>query len=88
MSLDLDAIEQRANAAAQAGPDWEGYQARTARDLDRIDLIAEVRRLRAQVQAVRDLHARNKHGDCATCGMQANHLGYPCPTIEALGGDR
>lgn len=57
------------------------------------DACAEVARLRARVQAVRDIHApidaiHEPTGKamqvCAGCGRDRDWMPWPCPTIRAL----
>ena len=124
---DLDAIEQRANAATK-GP-WEndgggeigqhfslpepwatvvstdvacmsycygGSAAGVERDEDaefiahaRSDvpaLVAEVRRLRAAVERVREMHAGEPYAQGPDYCDECEHK-WPCPTIAALDGD-
>ena len=47
------------------------------------DLIAEVRRLQAAVERVRELHVPDGEGFCRACDYGTQH---PCPTITALDG--
>ena len=47
-------------------------------------LLAEVRRLQAAVERVRELHVPDGEGFCRACDYGTQH---PCPTIAALDGD-
>ena len=46
-------------------------------------LLAEVRRLQAAVERVRELHVPDGEGFCRACDYGTQH---PCPTITALDG--
>lgn len=74
-----------------------GYPARTAEFIaaareDVPALVAEVRRLHAQIAEVRALHTDSIVGPCPVCFRGADVsdtddglVGWPCPTLRALG---
>ena len=88
MTTDEQAIRDRRIAASRDevvtyrfGP----QSSREGRLIDqRVELLAELDRLRGELAAVRELHF-NQHLSSTLC--DACRLTYPCPTVKLLDGD-
>lgn len=84
----LAEIKQRihcpsAKQAVQIG-EYEAC-ARAIVERDAAALVAEVERLQAAVDAVRELHRRDDDS-CETCSHPGAIQTWPCPTVRALDG--